>query len=360
MTASPANRASEFFCLAALTRILNVAVLLLDADGDLDFANAAACTLLDSRDEKVLKENWRAIKLRLFATVLSQMPQDDRPVHFSIALPQGNTLRLEIFRVSEADWWGYLLLLKDPRRVDVLEENLVEASQMRALMRRYPQIAHDLRAPVNTMALSLELLKRSLPPLSHPEQQGEQPLDPERYVTTLAKELPQLNRMLRDVFNEYHPLTAIPAKFDLREVLLRVINWLMPLAVQQKIELKTELPKEAVWLDGFQDRMEQALFNLVVNAVEAMPRSGNFAAGLSEREANAVITLEDNGPGLSPEVADEIFNLHFTTSKSSSGTNLYTARLVIESHGGELHIENRVDGGMRTTVVLPLIGAGAP
>src|SRR6187402_1230454 len=111
---------------------------------------------------------------------------------------------------------GYCVLLKDPGAVDRLETELVLASQMRSLAHVHRVLAHDLKAPLNSMQLSLELLADSIAsddaavaPAAKDRRQ--------RHVSILREELARLDRLLRDTLEPREPSVPAPATFDLRD-----------------------------------------------------------------------------------------------------------------------------------------------
>jgi signal transduction histidine kinase len=119
-----------------------------------------------------------------------------------------------------------------------------------------------------------------------------------------------------------------------------------------------QLPPGPVTVAGYRDRLKQALLNLALRGLEAMPDGGHLAIGVATRGRSAVVTVQDSGPGLPAGLLDEIFQIHYTTRKSPSGIGLYMARLVVESHGGELTEEGEPGEGARFRLALPLAADG--
>jgi signal transduction histidine kinase len=97
------------------------------------------------------------------------------------------------------------------------------------------------------------------------------------------------------------------------------------------------------------------LLNIAINGLEAMPGGGRLAIDLDTRAANASVRIADSGAGIPEELLDEIDQIYFTTKKSGSGIGLYVARLVVESHGGEIVVQSEPGAGACFTVKLPLL-----
>ena len=98
------------------------------------------------------------------------------------------------------------------------------------------------------------------------------------------------------------------------------------------------------------------LLNLALRGLEAMPDGGRLRIGAVVRGGRVVITVEDTGPGLPPALLDELYQVHFTGGKSASGIGLYMARLVVESHGGEIVDEGGPGEGHQDLSRLPHAG----
>ena len=235
---------------------------------------------------------------------------------------------------------------------EVLETELVLASQMRSLAHVHGVLAHDLKAPLNAMQLALDLLADSLANPEPPEAPaaGERR---QRYLTILREELARLDRTLRTMLEQKEPLGSVSGAFDLREVIQEIGRLLLPQARRQRVEMKLELPPAAARVAGYRERVKQALLNLAIRALEAMPDGGRLAIGCAVQGGVAVVTVEDSGSGLPAGLLDEIHQIHYTTRKSASGIGLYLARLVVESHGGEI-VEEAVPEGTRFKLTLPL------
>jgi signal transduction histidine kinase len=106
------------------------------------------------------------------------------------------------------------------------------------------------------------------------------------------------------------------------------------------------------------ERMEQALTNLVLNAVEAMLTGGTLSLGLAASDRWLTITVSDTGPGIPPEIQRRIFEPFFTTKARGTGLGLAVARRVIEEHGGTITLVSETGKGATFTIKLPLPAEG--
>jgi two-component system NtrC family sensor kinase len=236
---------------------------------------------------------------------------------------------------------GYCVLLKDPGAVDRLETELVLASQMRSLGHVHRVLAHDLKAPLNSMQLSLELLADSIAsddaaaaPAAKDRRQ--------RHVSILREELARLDRLLRDTLEPREPSAPAPATFDLRDVMREIRRLLLPLARRHRVDLDIQVPDAALAVAGHGQRIRQALFNLAMRGVAALADGGRLTVELKPQGQLAVVTLQLDGA----RVAD--------SPTGAGGLDLYVTRLVVESHGGKMVEELAPGAGTRFRLTLPL------
>jgi signal transduction histidine kinase len=218
---------------------------------------------------------------------------------------------------------------------EALETELVLASQMRSLAHVYGVLAHDLKAPLNAMQLALDLLADSLADPGPPAEAaaGERR---QRYLAILREELARLDRVLRAMLEQKEPIASAAASFDLREVIQEVARLLLRPARRQRVEVRLDLPA-AMTMTGYRERLKQALLDLALSGLEAMPEGGRLGIAAAAQGDSLVVTVEDTGAG----------------GRSASGIGLYMARLVVESHGGEMVDEAQPGRGARFRVLLP-------
>jgi len=353
------GRFAEF---GALTDMLDCGVLLLDAGGRLEFANRRARDLLGVGKVGLtptdVRERW--------AELAPQFRLDDNPLFLRrnrsidiVVDGMPRLLRLEVGPVpaeSRASASGRLVLLKNRLETDVLETEMLLASQMRGLAHLYRVLAHDVRAPLNAMQLSLELLADTVSGENLDLPKSDDPVRPDsdgrgargartrRYVGVLREELKRLNGLLQTMLEQKETFGAPLGRFDLREVINDIRALLAPQCQRQHVELDIALPDLPVLITGYPDRIKQALMNIAIRGVEGMPQGGAIAIALCANPDRVQVVFSDSGASLSGEVLEEAFSLLYSRPKSRQGAGMFTARLVAESHGGELQIEMRNPG----------------
>lgn len=223
------------------------------------------------------------------------------------------------------------------------------ASHMRSLSGLFHGLVHDLKSPINSLVVNLELLKSSISETPDLERQ-------KRYVRILDEELIRLDRSIERLLPAAGPPQEERQRFDLRELIDTVSELLSTTARHQSVKFELSLPDEGrtVVIDGRRDHVKLAFLALAINALEAMPKGGRLEIALRTDDGRAVLTLDDSGEGIPPEVAGSLYEPYVTTKERHEGIGLFVARSVVESTNGSLDHESRPDGGTRFTMTLPL------
>ncbi|WDD92922.1 HAMP domain-containing histidine kinase [Burkholderia sp. FERM BP-3421] len=335
---------------SALSQVLNVGAMLLDEHAEVEFANPAALDLIGARGEADAADAWSAclsdeLRGRLVAMESGGAPlraqlvgrHDDQPI----------PLRVEAYRLDEDDGNGFLVLLKAKHAGDILEADLVQASQMRNLVKRFASATHEIRAPLNALSLNCHLLQTAL------DESGGDTGPAREHVDVIVSELKRLNGLLNELIEETRPPVSQQTSFDLVLLVEQVTKLVHPYAESRGVKPVNRLGSDAIWVNGYPDRLKQAVLNILNNAIEAMPEGGTLTVTTASTDASATVEIADTGKGMPAEMLDDIFRLHYSTKKSGSGIGLYVARLVAESHGGDLLVESAEDAGSTFTLMLP-------
>jgi signal transduction histidine kinase len=236
--------------------------------------------------------------------------------------------------------------------LEALQTDLLHAGQLRGLAHFFSAIVHDLKGPLNTMAINLELLHQSV---ERPDPDLERTRERQRrYVTALQQEISRLNRCLDTFLSHVRPPLDTRERFDLRELVQGVETLAAPTARVQHVTLQIDVPGQPALCTGFPGRLKQALVNIVVNALQVMPSGGELAMRLHVADDRAILAISDRGPGIPEDLLSRIGTLHFTTSDTSTGIGVYTARSVIESHGGTMTVHTTAGHGTCFEINLPL------
>lgn len=321
---------------AALSDILNVGVLVLDATGKLAVANPSACHLLGHVRPEDLRAHWPTVGPLL---QLEPLPQTATPLRRAVdfrGAAAARGLRMEIHALDAAAEAGWLVLLKDRQIVDARDASLLLASRMHTQVYLYGALSHDLKTPLNSMQITLELLAGTLADLGEAPP-GESTAALQRYVKVLQDDVARLNRNLHTAVAQ--PLSAEVQTFDLGDIVRETSVRLESQMRRQGVALQLRLPDRAVTLRGAEDWFKQALLNIAVTLLEAMPGEGHLNFDCEAQAGLVSVVISNDGPRIAETTLDEIDRVTFTPGKSWAAMDLYLARVVVESLGGEFRVD---------------------
>ncbi len=253
----------------------------------------------------------------------------------------------------------YIAVKKDVTESKRLEAQLVRAQRLESIGMLAGGIAHDLNNVLAPVLLSIELLKLDMPGASARENL--------RLIENAAERGTAIIRqMLTFVKGIEGERTDVSVSH-----LFKGITELIAQTFPRNIELRMELPRDVDSVKGDMAQLEQVLFNLSVNARDAMPGGGVIglrAGNCRVDEATAalhpgtmagnfvVVSVSDTGAGMAPEHIERIFEPFFTTKPRGSGTGLglATADGIVRSHGGFIKVSSAVGKGSDFRVFLPV------
>jgi signal transduction histidine kinase len=323
-----------------LAQSVDFAVVALDEHGDPEYLNPPAEALLagdrDGRD---------AAWLRLLSEIQPHLPAPEAaPARLSLDRPDGaGRLDVELVPVVAEDRTGHLVLLRETAPAPA-ERELLALAQRRTGASLYSAQSHDLRGPLNTMVINLELLKTTVRP-DHPKQ--------ERYVRVLAEELTRLTRALLPFLEQLRPPRGRHGRVDVKEVVKEVEELLTPQARKQRARLETWVGDQELVVSGDRELLRLAVLALAVNAFEAVDGRQGTVEILAQRSGSrAVVAVVDDGPGIAGAERDKIFEPTYTTKGEGGGFGLAAARLIAGGHDGELRLADTEDGS-RFELILP-------
>jgi len=239
---------------------------------------------------------------------------------------------------------GSLVTLTDLESRERISTQLQVSERLAALGRITAGVAHEVKNPLNSMRLWLENLKVSLPDAEDMPRQA---------VNVLDKEIDRLDNVVKRFLDFTRPVELHQEESSLAELMNEVLGVARPQMVRAKIEVETRFSDVPPVLVDRQ-LLKQALLNLVLNAVDAMPNGGKISLSARRRGDTAEIRVGDTGRGIAPEHRQRVFQLFFTTRPGGNGIGLASAFRTVQLHNGSIDFETEVGRGTTFTIVLPL------
>jgi two-component system, NtrC family, sensor histidine kinase HydH len=209
---------------------------------------------------------------------------------------------------------------------------------------------HDLKNHLSTLRLNLQLLAEDF---QDPQTQRER-----RALERILRLQNECQRLV-DISNEFLRFARVK-DLELRPTSLGAVveeltDFFGPMARSANIEIKSYVPPDLPPVALNRDMFKQALLNLLLNALQAMPNGGEITL-LARTEPDAVLfELIDTGRGMTPEVLAKAFRPFYSTRSGGTGLGLPTTRKIIESHGGSIAVQSEVGRGTKFTIRLPAL-----
>jgi two-component system sensor histidine kinase PilS (NtrC family) len=250
---------------------------------------------------------------------------------------------------------GEILVFQDTTRIREMEREVKRMEDLAMLGELAAGIAHEIRNPLASISGSIQVLNDSL--------SKEEAHINKRLMEIVLREVSRLNNLVNDFLQFARPQRTEIEEFDLNQLIMDTFyifqnsqKWSQHLDVETKIFGPLKIKSDP-------QQLKQVFWNIFLNASEAMPKGGLICVSAdkekdfqssSECIESVRIKIEDNGPGLDPKIAKDIFNPFSTTKKDGSGLGLAIVRRIVEGLGGEVSGENLTGGGAAITILLPL------
>jgi len=225
-------------------------------------------------------------------------------------------------RNSLQETMGALVTLRDMESRRKLERQLDFSTRLAAISRLTGGVAHEIKNPLNAMALHLEVLKSKLA--------GQQP-----EIDVIGREIKRLDSVVKTFLNFNRPVDLKYTPLDFNELVQQILALVSVEANAKHVQLETAL-EDKLWINGDPDLLKQAILNVINNGLEAMQAGGTLITRTTRDGDECLLTVRDAGPGIPLEIQNRVFQLYFTTKENGSGIGLATTFRVVQLHNGTI------------------------
>jgi len=232
---------------------------------------------------------------------------------------------------------GTLLTLRDTGSALELEQELEVSRRLAAIGRLTANVGHEVKNPINAMVVHLELLRGKL---SNPAFDRS---SAQKHVEILSDEMHRLDRVVETLADFSRPMDLDLREQDLRHVIDQTLELAGAELKEHGVGVESESPPVAVPVRVDAELLRQALLNLLLNAMQAMPSGGTVRVTVRRDQRIAVVEIADNGVGIPSSVLPRIFDLYFTTKPRGSGIGLAMTYRIVQLHGGAMDVRSNAD-----------------
>jgi two-component system sensor histidine kinase PilS (NtrC family) len=237
---------------------------------------------------------------------------------------------------------GLICACEDLSAIRAMEERLRHADRLATLGRMSANIAHEIRNPLAALTGAIEVLASQTP-------DGELR---DRLANIVLKESGRLNAILRDFLEYARPAPLARAPVNICEVIDEVLVLLEHRATPGTVKVVRDLPPSLQW-DVDPQQFRQAIWNLGLNAVQAMPDGGELRVAAGIVDEQLVVRIEDSGDGIGGSDVAHVFEPFFSTKPGGTGLGLALVHRVLKDHGGEVDVDSTPGGGSTFTLRIP-------
>ena len=231
------------------------------------------------------------------------------------------------------------------------EAQLLRAERLAAVGRVSAQVAHEIRNPLSSIGLNVEMLSDQLATTKFKTAEDEK--EAHDLIASVTREVDRLTEITED----YLRLARLPTPVKRPEDLGRLVEEVMGFSHEEieRAGLTVELDIAATPLPISADegQLRQVFLNLVRNAREAMAAGGFLRVKTSSAGSQVEVAFTDTGSGMTPEVKEKLFEPFFTTKQGGTGLGLSLSRQIVEAHGGRIDVESEVGHGTTFRLSFP-------
>jgi len=230
-----------------------------------------------------------------------------------------------------------------------MERRLEKAERLSSLGQLAAGVAHEIRNPLNAISMASQRLKREFMP-ADPEKASEF----ENMATVIRDEIRRLNGIIEEFLTFSKSRRLELRDYSIIEVLRKLTDLIQEEAASRGITLNRDWTDDPAVIPMDADKLQQALFNLVKNAMESITGEGSITISLrADGRNNRIIRIADTGCGMTAEEVEKIFNPEYTTKQKGLGLGLSLAHEIIRGHGGEIRVLSQEQAGTTFEVILP-------
>ena len=340
--------------LATLSQSLEEGMVVLDPYGTPVAWNPAAARLLLAADgDSASQAESVRTALDRNAEISFALERSDsaEALEVDVVAADGTTIPTRVTLVSfemRPGHIGRLLLLRDLATLRKVEAHLLEAGRFAVLAHLAAGLAHEIRNPLHSIRINATAAEQYVD-VAAADRDAKEVAES---LHTIKSETSRLTDLLNNYLGMVRPEKEI-VTVDLRDLSRRVIQLVGYTARQSRIDVRLEGEEPLPPVRGIPDRLQQAILNLVLNAIQAMPDGGSLSLRTDASQGVVRLTVSDTGPGLPQGLADQLFDTRVTTKPGGTGLGLPLVRMIVEAHGGSVWYRSVADHGASFTLVLP-------
>ena len=307
---------------------LTSGVITLNLDGKIISANRTGLEILGiSGEDKILGKDLGQFMTGLHLEDLVSKKREQ----MLYTTPDGSMVTLGFsssdLKDTDDKTHGYIIIFQDLTEVKELEDRLRTSEKMALLGQLAAGLAHELRNPLSAISGAVEILSSDVKPTE----------DNLRLVRMASQEVERLNLLVEDFLILTMPIQKLTTLVDLGRIVNDTVESFAKTIRRGNIEIINQV-ENGIYVQADSYRLKQAVWNLLLNSVDAMPIGGLIIIKSKTEENNVVIEISDEGKGIDENFISRIFDPFFTTKEVGTGLGLAIVQKVIEGYNGNINV----------------------
>ncbi len=346
-----------------LLKNLREAIIFADAEGRIQIFNPVAEEYFSIRRKRALGKKYERVipykNIRKHFESVYEKKKSDQDIELGILVSppssgDGETLILRCSFIPIFDkqriFLGCLATLADVTEKGLLSREISKSRDLSTIGVLARWMAHEIRNPLSSLNINIELLREELGAEVHLSQKEEI----HSLINFLSYETLRLENNLKE-FLDFNRLPPLAFEWvQLNEVLDSVVRLLRPDAQMKNAKIETHFQKKLPLVKIDVSQFNLALSNLIVNSIQAVSERGEIHLFTRGSKKNVFVVLKDNGVGISKENLSRIFDFMFSTKPMGSGLGLSIAKKIISDHHGDISVKSEVNRGSAFKIRIPL------
>ena len=341
----------------AIFNTIHEGILVVTADGVIEYANAAAASLIGIREGELAGATlWRLVpglhpSLEASLSDGGAVPVVAREIELNYPQPRVIRLYMTPFQVggSREKLRRFTVILTDITREKQTTERLIEDEKTSSVLLLAAGVAHELGNPLNSLTIHLQLIARKLKKLSA----GRDAASLTQSIAVCQDEVKRLDGIITHFLEAIRPRPPDLADTNVVDVLDEVLRFQAGELRNRRIHVEAETQADLPAILADRNQLKQVFFNLISNAIEAMEPGGRLKIRSRADDDSVYLMFGDSGVGISQGDLSQLFQPYHTTKPGGHGLGLMLVQRIMRAHGGHVGIDSKEGVGTVVTLTFP-------
>lgn len=253
---------------------------------------------------------------------------------------------------------GALVLTTDQTNQVRLRSELTNSTRLAATGQLAASLAHEINNPLNSIRYNIELAKMDIEEISKlsDDRTASSLLE---YLRIINREIDRIGDIVRNLLDLHRAPTLTPIPFDINSAVSDVLILMKKQILEEGVKVETNLTRNIPDVSASAGPIKQIIINIMLNALFAVEKGGKITVETGLNDKFAYVSIEDNGPGIPPDILPHIFEPFYSTKGVSGvGLGLAVCESIVNQFRGKIDVESAPGNGAKFTVHLPIYGNG--